>query len=215
MVTYITPLFLLIALLSWSPSTLHAADEYLYISDKCTVTMRRGENTSYRVLKMLKTGTRLKLIRRGKNGWDRVRTDAGVEGWVLKRFLDSEQPARLRFKSALEVRKKTEEERNELRHEISNLRSKLDSQKSLQAKFEKGIRASRDAVRLQEENQELKDRVKELRLDLDRIKDEKRVLDKQNTTEILIAGATILFIGLILGIILSRRKRRSVDGFQF
>ncbi len=53
--------------------------------------MRTGAGLGHKVVAMLKSGTKLEIIKYQK-GWSQVRTDSGKTGWVLSRFLTEKIP---------------------------------------------------------------------------------------------------------------------------
>ena len=72
-----------------------AMAETRYVSDRLEIQMRTGKGTQFRILRMLPSGTALEILEVDQeNGYSRVRTPSGVEGWVLSRFLMQGRAAR-------------------------------------------------------------------------------------------------------------------------
>jgi len=112
-----------------------AQAETRYVSDELTITVRSGEDSSYRVLKELKAGTKVELLNENsETGYSRIRTPDGTEGFSLTRYLMNQTPARVR---AAELEKKLEEIQsdpqgiqqkfNELQSEYQSLKLRYDS----------------------------------------------------------------------------------------
>ena len=94
----ILPFILFIAALggAWQ-----AQAETRYVSDQLEIPMRTGKSTQHRILRMLPSGTPLEVLELDKeNGWTRVRTPDGKEGWVLTRLLMDIPAARDRLARA-------------------------------------------------------------------------------------------------------------------
>lgn len=85
--------------------SLHAAlvsAQTQYVSDQLEVTLRRGPTLSHAVLRMLKTGTAVEVLEvDAASGHTRVKTQSGVEGWILSRYLISEPTARMQLEKLL------------------------------------------------------------------------------------------------------------------
>ena len=61
--------------------------ETRYVSDRLDIQMRTGKGTKFRILRMLPSGTAVEVLETDTaNGYTRVRTPGGVEGWVLSRL---------------------------------------------------------------------------------------------------------------------------------
>src|SRR4029453_15472126 len=68
------------ALLAWP--------ETLYVSDQFEVPPRTGMTTEHAILRMLPSGTAVEMLETNKEqGYTRVRTASGVEGYMLSRYL--------------------------------------------------------------------------------------------------------------------------------
>ena len=87
--------YLIAALLIASASSF-AQDAY--VTDKFTVAVRSGEAADYRILRMLRTGTKVEVISQNREtGYSKIRFNNGKEGFVLTRQLLDEPTARDRL----------------------------------------------------------------------------------------------------------------------
>ncbi len=65
----------------------------IYVSDSFEITMRRSPANGSKIVKMLTSGNKLTVLKRG-NGWIQVRDkNSGKAGWVLERYTMKEIPA--------------------------------------------------------------------------------------------------------------------------
>ncbi|MBF0187053.1 MAG: TIGR04211 family SH3 domain-containing protein [Magnetococcales bacterium] len=184
-----------------------------YVSDNFSITMRRGNARHYKVVKVIRTGESLDLLEEHSNGWNRVRIrKSGLEGWVLKRFLSAERPAKTKLDAAIGARIKAESARDRLRHEVSELKKRLRNQDALEKELARVKKISSNALTLAEENKVLRANLARSHEELTAVTDEKRLLKKRSDTHFFLAGAGVLILGLIVGGILARRGRQSGYG---
>lgn len=65
--------------------------EDIYVTGVTNITMRTGPGVEHKIVAMLKSGTKLKIVEYQKD-WTQVETDQGRTGWVLSRFLTQKVP---------------------------------------------------------------------------------------------------------------------------
>ncbi|MBF0426884.1 MAG: TIGR04211 family SH3 domain-containing protein [Magnetococcales bacterium] len=186
--------------------------ETWYVADECTSTLRRGEDITYKIIKSLSTGTRLELLQDGAKGWSLVRTETGLEGWMLKNTLSTQPPARLRVAEAEEAREKAEKERDALRQELGQVKGRLRVQEKLEAELAHVKSVSENALNLEESNKRLTEQARALEVQSKELTEEKQLLEKQSVTQSFLAGAGVLALGFISGGILANRRRRGSYG---
>ena len=215
----------LIAALLVASSSSFAQDAY--VTDKFTVAVRSGEAADYRILRMLRTGTKVEVISQNREtGYSKIRFNNGKEGFVLTRQLLDEPTARDRLADL-------EKEMALLKGEPDELKSKLADATQKASQFEKSYKAaeararsaeqelaafkriSSDAVSVAEERNSLREQVAELNRDLAEAKQETLELENNDTQHWFLIGASVLLGGIILGLILpylrSRRPKQSWD----
>jgi SH3 domain protein len=198
-----------------------------YVTDKFTVAVRSGEAADYRILRMLRTGTKVEVISQNREtGYSKIRFNNGKEGFVLTRQLLDEPTARDRLADL-------EKEMALLKGEPDELKSKLTDATQKASQFEKSYKAaeararsaeqelaafkriSSDAVSVAEERNSLREQVAKLNRDLAEAKQETLELENNDTQHWFLIGASVLLGGIILGLILpnlrSRRPKQSWD----
>ncbi|MBF0177008.1 MAG: TIGR04211 family SH3 domain-containing protein [Magnetococcales bacterium] len=200
-----------LAVFVWGFSATVQAETW-YVADECISTLRRGEDITYKVVKTLSTGTRLEYLQKGSKGWSLVRTDSGLEGWMLTNTLTKEPPARLRVAEAEEARIKADQERDALRQELGQVKNRLRSQEKLEAELDRIKKVSENALNLEESNKSLTERVHTLETHTKELSEEKAALEKQSLTQSFLAGAGVLALGFISGGILAGRRKRGSYG---
>ncbi|MEO5349839.1 MAG: TIGR04211 family SH3 domain-containing protein [Magnetococcus sp. YQC-3] len=187
-----------------------------YAVDDCRILMRRGPETQYKIVQMLKLGEELEILDDDKAvGWARVRAVAsGLEGWVLRRFISAEMPPQVQLDTMREALQRAEEERNKLRAEVEELRKRVGSQEKLEAELARIRKVSQNALEIERENESLSQKVRTLDKEMQQLADDNRILERQSDTSFFLAGSAVLTVGLIGGAVLARRRRTSFGSLE-
>lgn len=187
-----------------------------YVSDELSVNMRRGPSTSYGINTLLKAGTEVQTLD-ASNGWTKIRTPGGSEGYILTRFLSSEPAARDRIE-AIETEHEKLVKENESLHaelaeamsgskELGQLKSKLVSEnKSLKKQLEEIKEVSANAIQTSQQNEEYRKKLMVLESKMERLQSQNKAL--QSRREGMKIGALILIVGIVFGLILPLFRRR-------
>ncbi len=184
------------------------AEENWYVTDEQSVTLRTGEGNEFRVLRVLNTGTRLVPVRAGETkGWTLVRTDEGVQGWILNRYMTRDMPARLQLEEAVKGRQEAEKELEAVRAQLQSFTGQLVSQKKLSTELEEIRNISKNALAIKQQNDDLQKEIAGVRAEMDALSDRNRQLERQRETQFFLAGAAVLLLGVVLGIMFSRRRK--------
>jgi SH3 domain protein len=208
------PLFLSL-LLSVIPA--HAAT--MYVTDEIPVMVRQKPGANRKIVAMPNTGTRLEVLENKEDGWSKVRLPSGKEGWTLTRYLTKgpskqviidrlqreNKALRGKSKTLIEENPRLKTERTELQKALSeqtrtaeDLKQSYETLKresskflALKASYEK---ASHDLAESTKRQAELEEEVKALR--------------NNKILRWFLAGAAVLLVGMIIGFITRRPKRR-------
>lgn len=191
-----------------------------YVSDELSINLRRGPGNEYRITEMLKSGRQVEVLEESGEGWSRVRTTQGEEGWVLTRFLSDTPAARERLAAMQERVARLEETNAELKQELAqaldgteelgNLKKELVAEnESLRSELEEIRDASANAIRIKKENQQFREQLLELQSELEQLRHENEAL--QSRREGMKIGALVLAGGIVIGLVLPlfRGRRRS------
>jgi SH3 domain protein len=192
-----------------------------YISDELTVPMRTGASNGHRILRVLPAGARLEVRERDTDsGFARVTTQDGTEGWVPLQYLKDQPIARDRLAAATaEVARLTQT--------VADLRSRLEAAQGgreeaeetsstladdvsrLEQELTEVRRASASALETATANQRLTELNARLRDEMNLLVEERdRLADNIQQRWLMIGGGLVL-LGLVLGMILKTRPRRS------
>lgn len=196
--------------------------ETRYVTDQLKITMRSGESTTHKIVRMLPSGYAVELLENNRDtGYSKIRTEDGKTGYVLSRQL-------MKIPSARERLQEAEARLNALQEEPSRLTAKLmslqDAHKQLQTAHAQvagerdnlsqeldGIRrTASNAIRISNERNELRKQVTTLTRQLEDLKQENRELSNDTAQNWFLIGAGVIVGGIILGLILPhlRLQRR-------
>ncbi|MBW2694098.1 MAG: TIGR04211 family SH3 domain-containing protein [Deltaproteobacteria bacterium] len=162
-------------------STTPAQAQEAWVMDKeVSLTLRTGAGTQYRIIGALTTGDVATILTRG-DGWTKVRTAEGKEGWVSAGFLQASPPARIQLE-------RLERNTEELRRQVAELSEKTADLRTTNEKIE-----TNDATQRQE---------------IDQLTRENFELRAGARWPEWITGAGIVLVGMALGALLGRNAGR-------
>ncbi|WP_419813431.1 TIGR04211 family SH3 domain-containing protein [Bacterioplanoides sp.] len=209
----LTATTLLFALTTFSANT-YAAVEKRYVADSLWLQLRSGPSSEFRILKALKSGEHLIFIEEdAEKGYTRVKTDKGLEGWVLTRFLVNEPIAKEKLilanremeklKAELET---TKTQKAELEAQVEGLKGDRSGLSRSQDKLEKELdrikTISSNALALDEKSKKLTKRNQELEIQVEALTAENAQLRDDRQQTYLIYGGGLVIGGIVLGLLL-------------
>ena len=200
-----------------------AAAETRYVTDQFEITMRRGPSTQNAITRMLSSGTALEVLEVDRdNGYTRVRTGGGTEGWVLSRYLMPEAAARDQLAALRErlnaIRSQSGDQGRMLddlrqadEQNKSTIRSLESDKKQLEAELSQIRRTASNVLEINEENKLLREDLSRANIELSTLKQENDRLVRRRDQNWFLIGAAVLTVGIILGLVLPRipRHRRN------
>jgi len=190
--------------------------------------MRSGKGNRQSIVRQLKSGTRLELLETDSDeGYTRVRTRSGAEGWVLSRYLVRTPTARLQVPELEQKLRESQTSLSRISNELKQLkisRSSLESEigelqssnSSQASQLERITRLSSDTIKVDQQNIQLKQRLAENEQQIGKLEVENRQLASRANREWFLIGGAVLIAGLLLGLILPRirwRKKSSWSDF--
>jgi len=198
-----------------------SAQELRYVSDKLFVPLRSGMGSSFRIThRGLPSGTTLTLLEENKEeGWSRVSTSKGKEGWVQNQYIVNEPIAQIKLVRAdkkiaqLTTRQTTlKSELKTLRSENTELKTQLgDTNKSgeeIADELRNIKKISASTLALNDAHNTLLQDHQLLQTERDSLTAENNQLKRDRTYNQWIYGAGIMFLGVILTLILQSTGRR-------
>lgn len=203
-----------------------ATAETRYVTDIFKITLRSGESTSHKIIRMLDSGSAVDVLSTNPgNGYSKVRV-GGTEGYVLTRQLMSHPSARDQLASMQKEVEELKAAPGELRSNLANLQKehrelqqahkKLQEIKDKQEQELQSIqRTASNAIRISNERNELRKQVADLTREVEDLKQENRDLSNEATRDWFLIGAGVIIAGILIGLILPHlrfQRRRSSWG---
>jgi len=190
-----------------------------YVSDVLYITLRTGQGDEFKILKTLKSGTKLEFIEKSDDKYAKVRMDDGTEGYVQHRFLIDEPTSELKLSAAesklarvttenQQLREKYEKTRSELK-DTQKERNRLESKSGKLEKQQTELQAvAAKPIQLDKENKELRMQNAEMSKELVMLKRENENLSGASNRDWFLAGAGVVLLGLIIGLVVPRLRLR-------
>jgi SH3 domain protein len=210
------------------PSFVSAQSGDRWVSDSFEVMMRSGKGNRQSIVRMLPSGTQLELLELDEaEGYARVRTSGGTEGWVLSRYLLTTPPAKVRLPSVEQQLASSQAKRRELQQQLGTVQEERDALKrqvaslesaggTLQEELSDIRRLSANVIAIDEQNLQLRERLAAAEQTLTELQREKERLESRSAREWFVVGAGVVIVGMILGLILPRiRWRRKSSWSDF
>nr|WP_242467386.1 TIGR04211 family SH3 domain-containing protein [Thiocapsa imhoffii] len=185
-----------------------------YVTDVLEVTLRTGETTRHRVIRMLPSGTPVTVLDvDATTGYARVRLEDGTVGFVLEHQLQEEPVARARL-AELEARladlqadpdalsarlAALQSEQMRMRHDFDVLeREKRQAEQDLATLR----RASANILDITNDRERLRIQVSELMRERAMLEQANRDLTNRDQQRWFLIGAGVTLIGILIGLLL-------------
>jgi len=189
--------------------------ETRYVSDKLEIFLRGGAGTNYRIRAGLDSGEAVQILEENGEGWSRVTTSKGTEGWVLTRQLQKLPAARDRL---AKVQREAAEVAG-LKQQIKTLtaeRNQLQASSSKLANQHKELREiAADTIALKDRHDAMQTQLAASETEREQVAQENIYLRDNTRRDWFIYGGAVLLVGLILGLLvphLPLRNRRDSWG---
>jgi SH3 domain protein len=205
-----------LGLMLFSSSPLWA--KTMFITDRIEVGVRSGIGIEQKFVASVKTGDRVEVLE-GDQNWTKVKLQNGTVGWVATRFLVDQ------VRTATTLDPKTQEELKGVKDQNLALSKQLESFKQEREKLlkeqEEGKKVLHD---LQQEKQgrvapelnQMKAHNDQLEKQINELKQQAAANQQRGNNQRLneqiwwfLSGSGVLFVGLILGWLASRRRKKT------
>lgn len=206
--------------------SVNAFGQSAWVTDEFEVTLRTGPSTSNAIRVSLSSGTRLEILETlPEEGYTRVRTQGGTEGWVITRYLMNEPSAREQLADLTAQLSSASDEGSSLATQLNGIRSeyreaeqtisRLEREKTeLEAEIAEIRRTAANVLAIDSQNKVLQEDLTNSQISIDRLNEEVRTLSGQSTRNWFVAGAGVLVIGMLLGLWLPRMRTKRRSGYD-
>lgn len=193
-----------------------AAAKVQYVSDELVINMRSGKGNSFKIIKIVKSGTPLTVLEKDA-GYVRAKTPQGVEGWVLSRFLINTPVAKSLLAKAQQDVAQMKEKFDSMSTELSAVKSERDTlstsensllsnKEKLNVELAKLKKIAARPMQLEAENDQLRNDLVKIEAENRLMKQEYQTLEDNSDQEWFMTGAGVLFGGMILGLIFPKLR---------
>jgi len=209
---------LILGLLAGSLWSQLSLAETVYIRDTLYVPLRAGQSSEHRILhKGIPSGTKLELLEvNEETGFSQVRTSTGMQGWIQNQYLIKTPIAKVRLavaeeelaslnqqhKQTLATVETLENEAAITTSDTTNLTAENSQLKTELAEI-KAIAA--DEIFIHTSNAELISEQDTLNLQINQIAEELDNLKNSSAQDWFLRGAGTIIVGLLFGLLISRR----------
>ena len=197
-----------------------------YVSDHLVITLRTGQGNQFQIIKTLPSGTQLDVLEETQTGYTQVRTTDGTEGWVRTQYLSDDPPAAEQLAKAQDKLSKLQDKLNKVEQAYNDLRkqkAQLDSQhskllsenKATNEELTKLTQIAAHPKQLESENIELREKYAKISDQYNLVKQENQVLNDRSKRNWFLAGALVVIIGIVIGLIIPKLRFRRKDSWDF
>ena len=190
-----------------------------YVSDHLVITVRTGQGAQFQIIKTLESGEHVKVLEETDTGYTQIETSDGTEGWVRTQYLADEPVASEKLVQAEAKLLKTRAALKKLKENFASLskehkilsenQSTLSTdKKQLDTELARLNEVAKKPILLDKQNRQLQEENVTLGKDLQRLNQENHSLKDRSQREWFIAGALVLFGGMILGLIIPKLRSR-------
>lgn len=190
----------------------------MYITDRIEIGLRSGTGLEYRILGRVRTGDRVEVLQSERN-WSKVRLTDGTVGWINTSFLvDQIRPSAGEDSKGQEELKEAKEtilalsrEKETLLQEKARLIQEAEEAKALARTLQqdKTRKTAPELADLQNKYQDLEKEASSLRQKLAQRPEGEKGLRNREQLVWFSAGALVLLVGLVFGLILGRSRRKT------
>lgn len=190
--------------------------ETVYVSDSMKFTLRSGESTSHKIVKMLPSGAKLTLLDVNKaTGYSKVKTAAGVVGYLSTRFTQSKPISSWYLKKANQQLGLLQSENKQMKLSLAELQQNNSSASSsntgltkerdqLSTELNDLRQTASNAIQLKRQRNELQERVVNVERELQQLKREKQALEESTSQDWFLYGGILSFLGIFFGLLIPK-----------
>jgi SH3 domain protein len=206
---------LLLLMCLFSPS---AYGETMYVSDMLKLTLRTGPSIENKILAVIDSGQMMEVVEFGDE-WSRVQLPNGKEGWVLSRYLTSDETSNIKLER-LEAKHKNLmvqaaellEENNRLQAENQKLNTEFAANQNqlieARTNYETLKAEASEFLILKNKFERTASQLAEQTAIVEKLEEQLSRLERSTYIKWFLAGSGVLILGFLIGISTRRQHRR-------
>jgi SH3 domain protein len=192
--------------------------ETMYVSDILKLTLRTGPSIENKIIAVIESGQMMEVIQYGDE-WSKVRLPSGKEGWVLSRYLTTDETNNIKLERLEAMHNNLTIQAAELLEENNRLKTENTR---LSAEFEAGqkelVKTKSDYEALKAESAEFltlkanynraASQLAEQTARAKQLEEQLSSLEMNTYIKWFLAGSGVLIIGFLIGFSTKRQRRR-------
>ncbi|MDH5191497.1 MAG: TIGR04211 family SH3 domain-containing protein [Gammaproteobacteria bacterium] len=201
------------------------AEQIRYVSDKLIITIRSGPSIQNKIVRKIESGARVEVFDTSEDGqYTQIRTQNGVEGWVLSQYLIDEPVAEQKLEGAEKNLIREQEKSSRLAAQVNQLNQQIKELKSENAMLTKNSsemkneitsisKAASRPIELDRENKELRESLGKITTELQIVNNQYQKIKDNEQQEWFIIGAGVLLAGILLGFLIPKLRFTRKDSW--
>ena len=192
----------------------------VYVSEDFEITLRTGPGNDRKIISLVQSGKALEIIEKGDE-WSMVRAPNGKEGWVLNRYITTNQPCAMVLDRVRQDFDVLSAQHNEIKQKYEALTSEkkvidtdlAQSQKDrdeLSQAYENLKKEAAEYLKLKHRHEEIVAELEAEKTRSAKLDDENLQMKRNRIIQWVLTGGGIMLVGFFIGLFSSsRRKTRS------
>ena len=192
--------------------------ETMYVSDTLKLTLRTGPSIENKIIAVIESGQEMEVIKFGDE-WSQVRLPNGKEGWVLSRYLTSDETNGIKLQR-LETKHKNLmiqaaellEENKGLKTENTRLSSELEAKQKqlekIQTDYEALKNEATEFLTLKANYNRTASQLAAQTAKAKKLEEQVSSLAMNTYIKWFLAGSGVLIVGFLIGFSTKRQRRR-------
>jgi SH3 domain protein len=190
----------------------------MYVSDILKLTLRTGPSIENKIISVLESGQMMEVVEFGDE-WSRVQLPNGKEGWVLSRYLTTNETNNIKLQR-LETKHKNLmiqsaellEENNRLKEENKKFSTQFKTNQKQLAKTQTDYEALKaeaaEFLTLKTNYERAASELAEQTAKAQKLEEQLSSLEMNTYIKWFLAGSGVLIVGFIIGFSTKRQRRR-------
>lgn len=213
-----TPFRLLVVLFFVFSSIATVQARTVWVDDKIYLPVRSGAGSQFRIIEnAVPSGTAMELLESDQNGYSKVRTAKGTEGWVSSQYLSSTPIAATQLKKARQDLEAAQAEVRQVqdilasvtgeRDSLQNSESSLaDRSSELMAELKRIKDIAANSINLERRNGELLEENQKIHNELEILTAENERMEAGKESDFMLLGAGLVLGGVLLALLVPMLK---------
>jgi SH3 domain protein len=214
----VTPFRLLVVLVFVFSSIAAAQARTVWVDDKIYLPVRSGAGSQFRIIEnAVPSGTAMELLEADQDGYSKVRTAKGTEGWVSSQYLSATPIAATQLKQARQDLETAQAEVRQMQDLLANVTGERDSLQNsessladrsseLMAELTRIKNIAANSINLERRNGELLQENQKIRNELEVLTAENERMEAGKESDFMLLGAGLVLGGVLLALLIPMLK---------